>query len=839
MIPASPPPDTSLPQLPRKPRSHILRTSLMNKVLSRDVRLRLLCAAAGSGKTTLMADCARTRTAGRTIWISMHGAAQNNEGFLQSILAAFAESTPEKASEALVTKTLMEVSSSVWIMLDDYPHRPTPELDTLLGRLLNLPNNAVQWWVSTRRRIGINLAKLLIADELLEITGLDLAITQGELIILLGEENDTKAFESTFRDTQGWFAAASIWLAVQQSQRTHLSNNYQIESLLRDYIGIELLDTLPDKLRRQLAILAVASAFNDALCSHLLELDNSHAWFRDLESQGAFLYPIAEHPGWFRLMPTAASILARELNAEDTQRIHLRACNWLEDQEQYRFAIDHALAAGVHHRATKLLEQLADRRLLYGFQSTQVFEWFNDLPASLTHSSSDLVLLGAFAFGATFQVEKAAVCLESLNKFLPAADAGQQRRTFSRAQALLGLLAHASGDLSNAQLHCRDAIELLPVQDWAVQLLCRTTLINHALFAGQLKVADDLLASARQFLKLLDSDLPAVIVDNYQADVMMVRGQLTQAESMLERNLLLISNTIFSERGWVGRTHLKLGQIQMRLGKMALAEEQFLISFRIMNNALEPAAYQALLALADLALLDDEIGKASSLVDKAAKLLTERKMAPASYLACLELAQAKILIRRGEPSRAIPLLERIQQRHASGQCTQPFSTLELLLECEGLAAEAGASDYPKAISKLQAVITKAYSQGYLTSAADLTFKLALIVYKAGNKEEARLWLLKGLEASKSMQHRLPMENLERTYPDLCSSVERDKQYVVLSDREIEVLRLVEACLSNAEIGQRLYISVFTVKSHIQRICGKLGVRRRAQAVAKARSMSIL
>ncbi|QXI51449.1 LuxR C-terminal-related transcriptional regulator [Pseudomonas alvandae] len=53
------------------------------------------------------------------------------------------------------------------------------------------------------------------------------------------------------------------------------------------------------------------------------------------------------------------------------------------------------------------------------------------------------------------------------------------------------------------------------------------------------------------------------------------------------------------------------------------------------------------------------------------------------------------------------------------------------------------------------------------------------------------------------------------------------------------MRLVEACLSNAEIGQRLYISVFTVKSHIQRICGKLGVRRRAQAVAKARSMSIL
>ncbi|MNO02166.1 CsgBAC operon transcriptional regulatory protein [compost metagenome] len=84
-----------------------------------------------------------------------------------------------------------------------------------------------------------------------------------------------------------------------------------------------------------------------------------------------------------------------------------------------------------------------------------------------------------------------------------------------------------------------------------------------------------------------------------------------------------------------------------------------------------------------------------------------------------------------------------------------------------------------------------------------------------------------------------MEYLERTFPELCSLVERDKQDGLLSEREKEVLRLVEACLSNAEIGRRLYISMFTVKSHIQRICGKLGVRRRAQAVAKARSMNLL
>ncbi|MNG07626.1 Transcriptional regulatory protein LiaR [compost metagenome] len=127
----------------------------------------------------------------------------------------------------------------------------------------------------------------------------------------------------------------------------------------------------------------------------------------------------------------------------------------------------------------------------------------------------------------------------------------------------------------------------------------------------------------------------------------------------------------------------------------------------------------------------------------------------------------------------------------------------------------------------------------MLTACDLKFRQALLAYKAGNLVAARVWLLRGLEESKPMQNRLSMEHLERTYPELCALVEREKQTDLLSEREIEVLRLVEACLSNSEIGQRLFISVYTVKSHVQRICGKLGVRRRAQAVVKAKSLGIM
>ena len=61
----------------------------------------------------------------------------------------------------------------------------------------------------------------------------------------------------------------------------------------------------------------------------------------------------------------------------------------------------------------------------------------------------------------------------------------------------------------------------------------------------------------------------------------------------------------------------------------------------------------------------------------------------------------------------------------------------------------------------------------------------------------------------------------------------------LSERELEVLRLIARGLSNREIGERLVLALSTVKGHNQNIYGKLGVQRRTEAVARARELGLL
>ena len=61
----------------------------------------------------------------------------------------------------------------------------------------------------------------------------------------------------------------------------------------------------------------------------------------------------------------------------------------------------------------------------------------------------------------------------------------------------------------------------------------------------------------------------------------------------------------------------------------------------------------------------------------------------------------------------------------------------------------------------------------------------------------------------------------------------------LSEREMEVLRLVAVGMSNREIAAKLFSSTGTAKTHINHVCDKLGVRNRTEAAMRARELGLV
>jgi LuxR family maltose regulon positive regulatory protein len=134
-------------------------------------------------------------------------------------------------------------------------------------------------------------------------------------------------------------------------------------------------------------------------------------------------------------------------------------------------------------------------------------------------------------------------------------------------------------------------------------------------------------------------------------------------------------------------------------------------------------------------------------------------------------------------------------------------------------------DQDQALSTLEPALSLAESEGYVRTFIDEGVPMARLLRQALSEGIAPSYVTRLLAASG--------ETAEPRSTVAQPLVEH------LSERELEVLRLIAAGLSNAEIAEELFIAVSTVKSHINHIYGKLGATNRIQAVAQAQELGLL
>jgi ATP/maltotriose-dependent transcriptional regulator MalT len=817
--------------MPRLSAHHLLRPRLAEPLLAAQVRVKLLCAPGGSGKSALLAECALQAPVGcQVYWLALNGAVLSAEAFCarlaQNLGLAFID-------EATLLLDLSRWQTTAWIFLDDFCRLPAPELDALLDRLLTAASPTLTWWLGTRRRPLCNWPRLLLDDELLACS--ELMFSPAEIEQLLGP---AQSVDSVMQFSGGWCAGVRIAL---------LGDGHPDKTLL-DYLQHELFSTLPAELAEAWRVLAHLPRFNPSLCEHLFGAGDGDQYLRDLQALGAFIQPWEDTTDWLQVFPPLAQLI-RDEPWPAKRGWHRRACQWFTTQEDWQAAFEQALLAEAYEVAVSLLQHFSFEDLFRQQNAVLLLRLHEQHGDELMLGSAQLVGLVTAALLFAGRFDQAAVCIDQLARFAPQPTAAQQRYLLARWQAQWGWLLHLSGDAERSCEHFLEALQALPDSAWTSRLMCLSGLTQQALLRGELDVGQALNREALCLARAHGSLVLEALLELDHAQLLEQRGAPYRAQSLLENVQAMLVRQRLKAGPLAGRIALRRGHLALRQGQDSQAAECFEAGLTMCLHSQDKRVLYGFLGLALLAANRGDYAQAFIQLREAERLMQQRHVPDTVYRAVLLLVSGHFWLQQGRAELTLEAVRRVL-RHFRGPCAKqaPPATLELIPRLEYLLVLAevklGCAEQP--IERLKALLDTTRQRGMLCLETELQLVLGEVAWQLGDPALARRALQAGLELAGRCQVQQAIRELRLRAPGLLSELGLEAQTSStgvaenpLSQRELEVLQLIALGNSNLEIADRLFISLHTVKTHARRIHSKLGVERRTQAVAKAKMLGLM
>ena len=817
--------------MPRLSAHHLLRPRLAEPLLAAPVRVKLLCAPGGSGKSALLAECALQAPAGcQVYWLPLNGVALSPldlcRRLAQNLGLAFTD-------EATLLSDFGRWPTSAWVFLDDFCRLPTPQTDALLDRLLTASSPSLTWWLGARRRPACNWPRLLLDDELLE-GGTELAFTLEEIqqLLPLGQSPD-----SVLQFSAGWCAGVRIAL---------LGDGHPQKTLL-DYLQHELFSTLPPELTEAWHVLAHMPRFNPGLCEHLFGFGDGDHYLRELQALGAFIQPW-DDTEWLQVFPPLARLI-RDDPWPAKRSWHRRACQWFTAEQDWQAAFEHALLAEEYEVAVSLLQHFSFEDLFRQQNAVLLLRLHEQHGEELMLGSAQLVGLVTAALLFAGRFDQAAQCIDQLARFAPQPTAVQQRYLLARWQAQWGWLLHLGGDAERSREHFLEALQALPDSAWTSRLMCLSGLTQQALLRGELDVAQALSREALCLARAHGSLLLEALLELDHAQLLEQRGAPYRAQSLLENVQAMVLKQRLKAGPLVGRIALRRGHLALRQGQDSLAAECFESGMKMCLHSQDKRVLYGFLGLALLAANRGDYAGAFVQLREAERLMQQRQVPDTVYRAVLLLVSGHFWLQQGRAELTVEAMRRVLRHFRGPQAKQaPPATLELIPRLEYLLVLAevklGCAEQP--VARMTALLEAAHQRGMLCLETELHLVLGEVAWQVGDPGQARRSLQTGLELAARCQVQQAIRELRLRSPGLLSELGMEPQAAVsgtaenpLSQRELEVLQLIALGNSNLEIADRLFISLHTVKTHARRIHSKLGVERRTQAVAKAKTLGLM
>jgi LuxR family transcriptional regulator, maltose regulon positive regulatory protein len=852
--------------------------------------LTLLSASAGFGKTTLLGewlDELRRRDPKLGVaWLSLDEGDGDPSRFLLYLIAALQRVEPSCGADAaaalqsprppsaksILTEIINEIeglAKDIILVLDDYHCVDSPLVDEQLAFLLEHPPARLRLVVATREDPALPLARLRARGELSELRAEELRFTAAEAADFLGA---SMGLELQAEEIAALEARTEGWIAGLQLAALSMRGEKDVASFIRSFTGSHrfVLDYLAEEvLRRQSASVQaflLRSSVLDRLCAPLCDAvmggTGGQETLEYLERGNLFIVPLDEERRWYRYHRLFAELLRQRLEQRPAKgglaaeagggaaALQLRASLWCEANGLPIEAFKYATAAGDLDRAERLM---TSREMpLHSREAViPILDWLSSLDAAILDARPSLRLrLAAMSLvaGRTAGVEEALLAAES--GFRAAGDGS--RHLLGQAAAARATLAVTRYQAEEIMAQSSRALELLRPEDLGFRMTATWAMaVAHSLKGERAAVG-------RAFAEL--ESMSRAAEDPFFSQLALCGlGEVQEQDNFLREAAATFAGALKSfgdhPQPNANEAHLGLARILCEWNELDAAQEEAecglalarqydqsidrFILCELLLSRIKLARGQVAAASASLEQLAATAGSPNFLHRlpeiaelRVSALLRAGDVEGAASLAEsfeLPLSRARVLLARNEPLPALGLLEARRAEMAGRGWQDELLKVAIL---QALALDAAGRE-EEALGLLGQAMGWAEPGGFLRLFLDEGGRMQGLLTRLAARGGQNVYAAKLLSAFETEMTAGSMPEAEAAAPLAQALIEP------LSRRELEVLRLVSEGLSNQEIGERLFLALDTIKGHNRRIFEKLGVKRRTEALARARELGLL
>ena len=790
---------------------------------------------------------------------------------------------------------LDQIEKEFILALDDYHLIKDKSVHGLVAKLLEHPSAFMHLVLIGRRDPPLPLTALRAKGQMVEIRTQDLRFSLDETVTffqqMTGAPIDNAVAAILEKKTEGWVTGlrlAALSLNHRKDIKGILTGLPVENRYVMDYVVTEILSQHPPAVQEYLLKISVLSRFCAPLCDAVSHSDaesggsglNGREFVELLENANLFVIPLDDEREWFRYHHLFQALLKRQLKkrlkAEDIAKLHQLASAWFAENGYIEEALWHAHESGDKEAAARLVKHhrhdMMNREKWY-----QLSRWLQQFPPDFIQQHPDLQLAKAWAYQRQARYSE---LFDIVNVIEQTVSISNKRSTdnsilWGEVQALKSFQYYATGRGDLSETAAREALNRLPAHYHSARGVALRIL------SAALQMQGDPGPSQRVVLEALQQE--AASISAYKTGLLAglcftswIAADLnslkqTAAQLLKHGQKHDLPESIAVGRFFTGILHYQRNDLDLSerflapvagtpgTGKLIIptvvtyCQSSFAISLtyqamgrtekasRIIESVIGymlETGNTDLLELcqmfqADLALRQGHVAEA----DLWARNTPPIPLAPAYRFYTPHLTLPRVLLARRTAkslSEAGRLLSQMYDYYASIHSTRVLIDV-LVLQALLHAAQGNASD---ALEKLAEALALAEPGGFIRPFLDEGQEIADLLGRLVKKNPTLRYAGKILEAFGGGKTEFFSRRADdRNKPG--ASLPDKPLIEPLTNREIEVLRMLAKGVTNNDIAESLFISPETVKRHLSTIYRKLDVKNRQQAIISARSIGIL